>query len=105
MRLEIDPLTLKKGDKVYIEIANHPHPKCSEFLFEIKSVQQNRKTSDSNNNTFVSLIAIAKPGGEKIKRTRKIDTEELGLPTERYSSTTSFFAQVFFFLRNKHVKI
>ena len=94
MRLEIDPLTLKKGDNVYVECPNHPQ--CSEFLFEIRSVQHNRKTSDSNNKTFVSMIAIAKPGGEKIKKTKKKDTEELGLPTELYSSTTSFFAQVSF---------
>ncbi len=91
MRLEIDPLTLKKGDKVYIEIANHPHPKCSEFLFEDKSVQQNRKTSD----TFVSLIAIAKPGGEK---RRKIDTEELGLTSEHRYINNVIFAQVYLFL-------
>ena len=68
MREELDPLTLKKGDKIFIEIANHPHLQCSNYLFEIKSVLQNRKTSDSNNNTFVG---IEKPGGEKIKKTRK----------------------------------
>ena len=99
MRQEIDPLTLKKADKVYIENANHPHPQCSGFLFEIKCVQHNKKTSDSNNNTFVSMIAIAKPGGEEIKKRRIIDTEELGLPTECYSSTTTFFTQVYFELK------
>ena len=72
MRQEIDPLTLKKGDNIYIKIANHPHPQCSEFLFEIKSVRHNKKTSDSNN---YSMIATAKPGGEEIKKRRKIDTE------------------------------
>ena len=99
MRQEIEPSTLKRGDKIYIKIANHPNPQCSGFLFEIKSVQHNKKTSDSNNNTFVSMIAIAKPGGEEIKKRRKIDTEQLGLPTECYSSTATFFTQVYFELK------
>ena len=45
------------------------------------------------------MIAIAKPGGEEIKKRRKIDTEQIGLPTECYSSTTSFFTQVYFELK------
>ena len=42
-----------------------------EYLFEIKSVQQNKKISTSNQDTYVSMVAIEKQGDEKISKTRK----------------------------------
>ena len=92
MREALDPSTLKKGDKLYVEPA--AFPQCSKYLFEIKSFLKDRKTSTSNNDIYISMVAIERPSGEKILKTRKKDTEELGLPTECYSSTSKFYAQV-----------
>ena len=81
MREALDHSTLEKGDKLYIEPANFPQ--CFKYRFKVRSVSKNRY-----NDTYVTMVAMKKPGGEKILRTRKTETEELGLPYDCFSSTT-----------------
>ena len=92
MRQALDPKTLKKGDKIYIEAADNVQ--WSNIQFEIKKCQ-NVSTTDSNNDTYVEMVAILKGrDGTDIKSRKK--TEECGYPSNRYSSKTSFFMEVIY---------
>jgi hypothetical protein len=92
MRQEVDPKTLKKGDKIYIEAAGNVQ--WSNVQFEVKK-SQNVRTKDSNNDTYVEMVAILKGrDGEEIKTRKK--TEQCGFPSNRYSSKTLFFIEVFY---------
>ena len=92
MRQALDPKTLKKGDKIYIEAGDHIQ--SSNVQFEIKR-SQNVSTTDSNNDTYVEMVAILKGrDGTEIKSRKK--TEEYDFPSNRYSSKTLFFMKVFY---------
>jgi len=82
MRQALDPKTLKKGDKIYIEAGDNIQ--WSNVQFEIKR-SQNASTTDSNNDTYVEMVAILKGrDGTEIKSRKK--TRECGFPSNRYSS-------------------
>ena len=92
MRQALDPKTLKKGDKIYIEAADNVQ--WSNVQFEIKR-SQNVSTTDSNKDTYVEMVAILKGrDGTEIKSRKK--TKECGFPSYRYSSKTLFFMKVLY---------
>ena len=71
MRQALDTKTLKKGDKIYIEAGDNIQ--SSNVQFEIKR-SQNVSTTDSNNDTYVEMVAILKGrDGTEIKSRKKTE--------------------------------
>ena len=69
IRQDVDPKTLKKGDKIFIKAVDNVQ--WSNVQFEIKK-SQNVSTTDSNNDTYVEMAAILEGrDGTEIKTRKK----------------------------------
>ena len=84
MRESVDPLSLKRGDVVYLEVTGDPS--ASNYRF---SVEANAKSWKGND--VYDFLAEETIGGEKVTAARR---DVLSLPVDVFKSTALFFTQV-----------
>ena len=85
MRESVDPLSLKRGDVVYLEVTGDPS--ASNYRFSVKANAKSWKGND----VYVKVLAEETIGGEKVTAARR---DVLGLPVDVFKSAALFFTQV-----------
>ena len=85
MRKELDPLLLKKGATVYIEMSGQSS--VSNYKYSVKTDAKPWKGDD----VYVKVSAEETLGGSRITAARRND---LNLPVDTFRSTTRFYNEV-----------